>query len=437
MSKFQIIVIAVFIVCIIGGVVAFATFKGNNSDTELPEISIWGTFPSSIFNEYVNKINSSRTSPIKVKYTEISETGFDKTFIEALARGQGPDAILIPQDLIHRHEDKIIPIPYTTLTQRDFQNTFIRQGELYLGTNGISALPFVVDPLIMYWNRDSFTNAGIATYPRYWDEFTGLNSKITQKDVNSNIRKSAISMGEFSNISHAREILGTLFMQAGNPVTYRDSNTTLASALGDRNYQGLSTSLPALEFFAQFSNPRNTNYSWNRSLPNSKSSFLSGTLATYFGFASEVNDIRQKNPNIDFDIAPMPQIRVDKNTNTKINRATYGTMYGFSIVRSTSNASAVYTVLIALLDSNALSTMTALSYLPPVRRDMISQGSTDPYLSIFYDSALISKGWLESNKAESNKILQNMVEYVTSGRKSSRDALQDGSDKLDVSLKNI
>ena len=108
-------------------------------------------------------------------------------------------------------------------------NTFIQQAELYLKTDGSLAVPFIVDPLVMYWNRDSFTNAGIATPPKFWDEFTGLNTKLTQKDVNSNIRKSAIAMGEFTNISHAREILGTLFLQSGNPVTYRDTTGAIVS----------------------------------------------------------------------------------------------------------------------------------------------------------------------------------------------------------------
>ncbi len=431
MSKFQIILISVFVVGIIAGVVAFATFKGGSSANDLPTITIWGTFPQTLFNQYITKTNLGRAQSLKVDYIEIPESNFDKTFIEALARNTGPDAILISQDLLHRHEDKIIPIPYTILAQRDFQNTFIQQAELYLGQNGSIALPFVVDPIVMYWNRDSFSNAGIANYPKFWDEFTNLNKKLTVKDVNSNIRKSAIALGEFSNIFHAREILGTLLLQSGNPVTYRDSDLSLASALGSRTYVGLPTSVPALNFFDQFSDSTNENYSWNRSLPNSRSSFLTGNLATYLGFASEINDIRTKNPNLDFDVAMIPQARGGKN------KATYGSMYGFSIVKSTANINSTFTVLNALVDPSAITEIINLSYLPPVRRDIIGAGSTDPYLSIFYNSALISKGWLDSDKKESNRIFQNIVESVTSGKKNPSEALQNGSDELDISLKNI
>ncbi len=436
MSKFQIITTALFIIFIVAGLIAFATFRGKNSQNMLPAISIWGTLPSNLIDQYVNKINISRSEALKINYTEIKEADFDKTFVEALARGQGPDAILIPQDLIHRHEDKIIPIPYTVFSERDFRNTFIEQSELYLNKNGILALPFIVNPLVMYWNRDSFTNAGIATYPRYWDEFTALSTKLTVKDVNSNIRKSVIALGEFANINHAREILGTLFLQSGNPVTFKETSTDgnlsiVSSALGDRNYRGSVTSLPALNFFTKFSNPSNPDYSWNRSLPNSKSSFLSGNLATYFGFASEINDIRQKNPNMDFDISPLPQIRGGKY------RSTYALMYGFSIVRSAVDTNSTYTIISTLLAPESLKDMIELSYLPPVRRDMIATGSTDPYLSIFFDSALISKSWLDTDKAESYMIFQDMVESVTSGKRIPSQAIQQGSDEFDISLKKI
>lgn len=431
MSKFQLIIIAVFVVGIITGVVVFATQKSTSSSNELPNITIWGTFPSAMFNRYISEVNLNRTQALKITYTQIPEDSFDQSFIEALARGKGPDAILIAQDMIYKHEDKIIPIPYTVLSKRDFQNNFIQQAELYLTTNGVLALPFTVDPMVMYWNRDSFTNAGLATYPKFWDEFTSLNNSLTKKDVNSNISVSAIAMGEFSNVYHAREILSTLFLQSGNPVTYITPTDEVVSALGSRSYSGLTTSLPALNFFNQFSNPANPNYSWNRSLPNSKNAFLSGGLATYFGFASEINDIHAKNPNLNFDVTTIPQARSGKV------KATYGTMFGLSVVKSSQNVNTAYTVLSGLTDSTALVSLIPLSYLPPVRRDMLATGTTDPFLSIFYNSALISRGWLDSNKIESNKILQGVVETVTSGRQNASEALQNGSDELDISLKNI
>ena len=210
-SKFQIIFISIFVVFIVIGVVLFATYKGNTNQVQLPPIVVWGTFPEDIFNGYIQQINNTRNAPLTVNYVKKTESNFDKDFIETLARGEGPDVILIPQDMILRHSDKVVPIPYSLLPERNFRDTYIEQGESYLTPGGISGLPFIVDPIVMYWNRDLYTNAGIASYPKTWEDFPNLINKLNVKDVNSNIRRSAIAMGDFTNITNAREILSSLF----------------------------------------------------------------------------------------------------------------------------------------------------------------------------------------------------------------------------------
>ncbi len=434
MSKFQVIFLAVCVLFIGVGVAFFATYKSGDQGKTLPEITIWGTFPSSTFYKMVSELNLTRDIPLTVNYVEKSPLDFDKDFIETLARGQGPDAVLLPQELLARHQDKIIPIPNNIMTERDFKNTYVAGAELYFDQNReMLALPFTVDPLVMYWNRDTFTNASLAIPPQYWDEFETIIPKITKRDVNSNIQKSALALGEFSNITHAREILGALLMQSGNPVTLPGDATSggaLTSTLGDGQYTGSKSSEPAVTFFTNFANPRDPRYSWNRSLPISKSWFLSGSLATYFGFASELLDLKAKNPNIDFDVAPLPQPR------NAANRITYGSMYGFSIVRSTPSPTATYSILQLLTAYDALDILSKVSFLPPVRRDMIATGSKDPYQTIFFDSALISRSWLDTNAENTSRIFQSMIESITSGRADVYKAIQAAHNQLELSLKN-
>ena len=430
MTKFQIILISIFVIFIAIGVTMFATYKTDDAETALPAIEVWGTFPSSLFAQYLQSINLTRETALSINYVEIAKANFQKQFIDTLARGGGPDAILLSQEEIALFGDKLVPIPTTILPERNFKETYVPQAELYWTTNGSIALPFVIDPMMMYWNRDMFTNAGLATYPRYWDEFEGIINRITIKDTNSNIRRSALAMGEFKNVSHARELLSALILQTGNPITALTTDGLL-STLGDGLIAGTQLTAPALSFYTQFSNPRDPRYTWNRSLPASKSSFLSGNLATYFGFASELFDLRAKNPNIDFDVAPLPQARAGKN------RVTYGSMYGFSIARSSANQSATYQILQILTSPQYLSGLEQLTYLPSVRRDVVAQGSTDPYMAIFLDSALISHGWLDVNASVSNTIFTDMIESITSGRKDTIQAIDDAHGELSISLHNI
>ncbi|MEK7646600.1 MAG: extracellular solute-binding protein [Patescibacteria group bacterium] len=424
-SKFQLITLATFVVFIIAGVAAFALYRGEDSATQLPSISMWGTFPKNTFDQHVAEINKTLVQPIIVEYTQKDPNKFSSEFIAALARGQGPDAILIPADTLYPHSDKLALVPYTALSQRDFRDTFVREAEVYLFDQGVAAIPFTLDPLIMYWNRDMFDTAGIPTYPRYWDEFVALNERLTIKDANGNVRRSAIAMGDFTNVTNAREILGTLLFQVGNPVTLRDKEGMLNSTLTRVHPASPG---PALEFFTQFVNPSDPNYSWNRGMPQSKSAFLSASLATYFGFASELFDLRTKNPNLNFDAALIPQLRTDGI------KATYARMYGFSIVRTTASPNAVYQIVSLLTAPSMLAQLSQTMYLPPVRRDLIAQGSADPYITNFGEAALVSQMWLDVDPQKSNQILADMVGSITSGRKTLLEAIQDAGDQYDIVL---
>ena len=427
MTKFQIIVLGIFIVFIIIGVAAFATFKGGSSSSSLPTITVWGTFPADTFNKYVSQISLTLPQALTVTYRQESPQQFPQDFVAALARGIGPDAILIPSDMILPEENKLVTIPYATLPQRTFLDTYIQEADIYDTGSGFMAVPFTVDPLVMYWNRDMFNSAGVAAYPRYWNDLTSLNSKLTAKHANGNIRTSAVALGDFTNVDNAREILGSMFMQVGNAITSLDNRGNVVSALQSSSGAGADVT-PALQFFTQFVDPTNENYSWNRSMPDSKTAFLSGTLATYFGFASELADIKAKNPNLNFDVAPLPQLQ------TGGIKADYARMYGFSIVRASANANAAYQIISILTEPAYLSTLSQTMYLPPVRTDLVAAGSSDQYITIFDKAALIGKTWLDSDPAQSSQIFGNLVNAVTSGQASLVQAIQNASNQYSAVL---
>ena len=431
MSKFQLVTLAIFVLSIVAGVTAFALYKGGGNANKIPQITIWGTFPTDSFNAYITLINNSLAEPLTIKYIQERPENFSQDFISALARGTGPDAILISADGLLPHEDKIAPIPYNTISQRTFVDSYIQEANIYLSQNGVLALPFTVDSLVMYWNRDLFDAAGIATYPRYWDEFTALNKKLTVKDQNGNIRKTAIALGDFTNVEHSREILASLLMQLGNPITQTNSDGIVESAVAVGN---AANPILALQFFAQFVDPTNINYSWNRSMPNSRTTFLSGSSATYFGFASELASIRAKNPNLNFDVAALPQAR-PTSQNSLITKATYGKLLGFSLVKSSPNVNDAYRVISIMTAPENMSKLSQNLYAASTRRDVIAQGSPDQYISIFDQSALISRTWLDADPEKSNDLFGNMINSLTSGEKSIYQAIQDMSDQYNIILR--
>jgi len=415
MSKFQIILIGVFGFFILAGVGIFAFYRSSNSVQS--QVVIWGTMPQENFFSIFSNLAIAKDRTLAVTYQYKPESTFDKNFVEALASGVGPDIIFLNQDSILAQRNKLLTVPYSSYPLRTFKDTYIEEGELFLDAGGVTAFPVTVDPLMMYWNRDIFSSQGVAQPPRFWDEFFELSKQFTRKDGALNISRATVPLGEYANITNAKELISTLIMQAGSAIVIRDQSGYRAT-LADNTENPVNPTISALNFYTDFSNPTKTHYSWNRSLPNSQLMFTSGDLAVYFGFASELQLLKIKNPNLNFDVAAMPQSR---SGHTKI---TFGVMQGLAITKNTRNAAASFAVISGLSTPEALTVFAQTQGLPPVRRDLISRGNANPNQALFYQSALISRAWYDPNRVTTNGIFRNAVESITGGRARPSESVQ-------------
>lgn len=414
MNSFQTIVLGIFGFFIIAGLLAIAISKQNAAEQSV-SLSLWGSMEKSAVDEILRRSFDSDT--IQVTYREIHENSLDRELLEALAVRQGPDLLLLPLPLLARYADKVQVIPYSVYTERAFKDTFIQEGDLFLSPQGIFALPFSVDPLVMYFNRNFLDEIGMSVAPRFWDEFISLGRDLTLRDSSGNISRSAVSLGEYRNIHHAREILAALFMQGGSSIT----GTGTSGSGGTLDQAGLES---VLDFYTEFANPLKPVYSWNRSLPSSKNMFLASRLGVYFGLGSEYEELRKGNPNLNFDVALFPRPR---NASVGI---TYGKLTGVSILRTTSNPKAALQVALTLANSQTSSLLQSITGLPPVQRSLLAKKPTDALGAVLYDSAIRARGFIDPNPAASWGIFRDMVESVTSGRAQSREALQNAKTAL-------
>lgn len=411
MTKFQMILIGLFVIFLIGGVIIFSTYRGSSKD--IVTVVIWGTIPQTTFGNIIQETSLNQSKQFAIQYVEKTEENFDADFIEALASGTGPDIFVLENDKILKHRNKIFPIPYDVFTKRQFKDSFIEGSEIYMAPEGVLALPILVDPLIMYWNRSIFTKTKITQPPKYWDEFYDLANLISKKDGALDISRSAVALGEFANISHPKEIVLNLAMQAGTPVI------EWGYSGGRSVFTDVSTSPAesAVNFYTEFSNPSKPSYSWNRSLPNSTNYFLSGDLALYFGFADEIKNLQIKNPNLNFDVATVPLSR-EGGVNVS-----FAYFEGLAITKSSKKISASFSVISILSGKDAATAFSKYLMLPPARRDLLSQRPMNDYESIFYDSAIRAKSWLDPSPAETDLIFKDMIESITSGRARTSEAV--------------
>ncbi len=427
-GKFQIIIIAVFLVSAILGVLVFSGAiplgGGGDSTGAQGTVILWGTVKAQIVNSLLDDFGRANPTFV-VKYVEKSKDTFDNDLLEALAGGVGPDMFFISDDLAFKYSDKIFTIPYQSFPLNVFKDSFVGAGEVFLTSKGILAFPLAVDPLVMYYNRSMLDANGVTHPPVYWDELANLVPILTKKDENGAAVKSAVAMGHFSNVLHAKDILSSLFMQVGNSIVEEDRGS-FVSVLDEND--GSYDLGSVLKFYTDFADPSKNVYSWNKSFPSSVDAFSRESLAFYFGFAGELESLIKKNPNQNFQAAPFPQVR---NSNFRMTSAH---VTGVAISSFSKNFNTAFTAANLLTSSNFASEFAASLGVVPARRSLINKAPTDSFLPAFYASALYARSWLDPSPKDTNNIFSIMVEKVLSNSLSAPQAMDDANSKLGLLL---
>lgn len=426
MSKFQIILLGVFGLFIVVAVGIFAFYRGSSSGASA--VTIWGDISSHNFSLLLNTSSLRQDDSVSISYVEKSRETIDEEFTEALARGAGPDLIIITQDRFWKDRQKLFPIPYSSISERDFKDTFIEEGEIFLTPEGIYALPFSIDPIVLYYNRDLLSSAGQAEPIEYWDEIYAAALELSKRDSAGNLIQSTIALGEARNISHSKDILSLLMLQAGTPIT-QFVGSELRSQVSSSFGLPVPPGIAALDFYTQFSDPTRNYYSWNRSLLDAQTNFASGDSAYYLGFASELRVLRNRNSNLNFSVASVPQSRVSGRT------ITLGQLRGIAISRAAKNPNTALAVATSLISQDVSLALSEILLLPPVRRDLLSERPNDSIFSVFYDAAVQSRGWIDPDDDSTRSIFTEAIESVTSGRARTQEAINKASSDMESLIK--
>ena len=438
-TPFQIILlagfgfIAIIAVLIFSGILPGYKNQGTQKGPAIP-VSLWGTLPRSQINGVISAINKENKS-YKITYAEFPDSSYENEVINALASGKGPDFWLISQDMVLKNKDKISPIPFAYYPERNFRDDFIDISNLFVDqkNGGLTAIPFLIDPMVMYWNKDLFSSAGISQPPSNWDDFSEDVKIFTEKKETGNITQSGTALGELSNIRNGKDILSMLIIQSGNPIMKTDDRVNLKVALEEKDNSGKSPAAISVKFFNDFSDPNKNVYSWNKALSNADTMFAKGALAMYFGYASELLEIKAKNPHLNFDIAEVPQIKGDKT------KTTFAKIYGLAVMKNSPQAKkqeALNSILFMV--SNAVSKdFSQATGLASSRRDLLAEKTTDAYFGLINKAAVMSKAWLEPDGGEVRRIFKDMVESVSSGSTSVGDSVRLAKNRLDQELRKI
>ncbi len=401
----------------LGIVIAVILLSGNidiggSQKTEGPSgnILVWGVLSRASMEPFFDYIESQNKG-LSVTYIEKSAESLQVDLVNALASGKGPDIFMIPPGQVAENIDRLSIIPFSLISKTVFQSTFTDIGESLLVPQGFLAFPAFIDPMVMYYNRDMLTSIFKTDAPKTWNELDQLIPLLVKRNDAGVIQQAAVALGSGNNITHSDSVLYTRFLQDKNPIISFSNSNKWFSDIGN----GLSEKIT---WFTQYAQPSNPLYSWNESLPQDKDMFIASRLAFYFGYASELEGIRQKNPNLNFRISMIPQL---DNSSYK---ASYGQLYSIGVSKISSNLQSAIQLASIMIQKESLEYILAQTYYVPTRKDMYTNRPIDnPERAMLLDAGVITRTFLNPSITETRRILTTNINQLNSGVRSFSEAI--------------
>ncbi len=432
LSLFQTILLGVFGFSALAGLFVFATYSstGGGADTIGPVV-IWGTLPKEGMQSAITALAQSSEEFKEVSYVQKNPATLSSDIAIAIATGASPDLILASQEELHSLKKFIISIPLETLSINLFRNTFLDEGKLFSASGGVGhyGIPFLVDPLVLFSNTSILSSNGIARPPTTWEALIGLVPNIAVLTPAQQITRGLIALGTYDNVNNARGILSTLFLQQGIPMSLYSTNGNLVADLGEGSSKNSSSGSAVLGFYTQFADPSKVSYTWNTSLSNSTQMFLAGDLALYLGYVSEARYLQAANPNLNFNVTPVPQSALAQA------KSVYGLVYAFMIPHGAKNTNGAYQTALLFANSSAqVAAAAATGLAPATLNELAKVPPSDPIAAVSYPAALYSRGWLSPTSIDVDRVFSGMIGNVISGRSKPDTALTDAKRSLNALL---
>lgn len=385
---------------------------------------MWGFQPEEMLREIINKYREESPN-ISLNYFQKTPENFESDLLNVLARGgkNVPDIVIFPSDYLKKHGDKLSAAPTLLITEREVGQQYIDAANYFLTPKKeVLGLPFYAESLLLYWNKDLFSQNFITMPPATWDEFLADAEKITKKDNFGNILISGAALGRSVNIENAALILETLWLQSGEKIIDENGEIVLGSVVAIGN-TFLKPAESALRFVADFASPRKTAQSWSGVLPEAKGFFIAGKLAMYLGTPAEFNEIKEKNPHLNFAASPLPQLKNSPSL-------TSGTLYALASPKASTKQRQAWQLIKFLADAENSSAYAKIINNVSLRRDVLTTYQSDSVKSVFAQSALNLKLWPNPDPKKTREIFGELIESASSGKMTIGEALDKAKARL-------
>ncbi|MBU0707013.1 extracellular solute-binding protein [Patescibacteria group bacterium] len=455
--KFHLSYKLLFFICLLGSVVLLGGVCDNSSNVSLKkvELTIWRVWDEEdAFEEIFDSYRAAHPN-VTFVYKKLRYEEYKEELLSAWARGEGPDIFSLPNQWMGEYLDLITPLPpeleiprivtkkvlgfkeerrevrdkvktYTVNNIRSlFASTVVDDVVFYdkEGASRIYGLPYSIDNLALYYNRDILDQSNIPLPPRTWDELLTQIPKLVRENSQNEITQSGIALGTVDNIQRYFDILSLLMVQDGTSMGSIDQNNRFRSDISERLkieeggsfYPGAH----ALTFYTDFSNVSKQSYSWNVDLPNAFEAFTQGQLAYYLGYSYSLSDIKEIAPRLNFDVAPIPQASLNQEVN-------YANYWVDSVYANSENATWAWDFLVFATKKENVVNYLNNTKRPSALREIISlQLEQDPEIEVFVNQALTSANWYHGKDyTKTEDIFSIMINSILDGTSTSREAVE-------------
>ena len=355
---------------------------------------------------------------VRIEYAKKNIETYEDDLLNALASANGPDIFAINNSWLPKYLDKVVPAPEEAISYRDYKDAFVDVVvNDFTRDQTIYGVALSVDSLALYYNKDLLGTAGIATPPKTWEDLASDVQALTRQDRLGYFTRSGASLGLNLNVNRGVDILYLMMLQQG-VIPWSSDGITPTFAQGLSTSEGFSNPAEnALDFYTSFANPNSPNYSWNSSGDYSIDAFANGRAAFLYSYAYTRQTLLQKSPNLNFDVAPVPQPDLEKPT---VNFANY---FGEVVNKQSPNSAWAWDFLKFISSKDSLDKFYAQTKLPSSRKDLISLQIQDPDIGVFAHANLTAKSFYKPDQNKLDSIISSMIDSVTLRGQSVSDAL--------------
>ncbi len=424
------------ILSIIIGLVAILIFSGkfpgieNKSakDTNKATVRIWGTIPDKTFRDALTSYQTEGNKPLSVDYAFYDKEALAQKLVESSSQGFGPDLVVSPYSELLSVSGLFYTIPYSYMTELDFKNVYVDATHILTTPFGASFYPLLIDPEIMIFNKKILSENGFAYPPNTWSELPKYQNKLTIYNNENKPVQSAFGIGANNVVNRDLTLFTQLFQVGANPAKpIWGRNVDNSIALGYSNDIGLSGTdyndvtsnlFKILKFQTAFSDPQKTSFTWSETDVTDLQKFISGKSAIYFAKASDIDNIKFENPNLDIGLYFMPQMENSKYQSVAAD------MIGVAVVKSTKDFPYAVNVAQLVADKNFSRNLSYATGMAGARRDVLYGNDGSERAEVVGRSALVSKLIYNNNPISVRGSVYNLYDNILSGRRTLQEAIE-------------